>query len=113
MSTIEGNILPLMLDAAVPLWVFEFQKLTVDERQEKIKECEKDDLCLRLEYVLHRGPKEGDSARAFNDLAKAIALLSFCPGGVNAFGRHWDALSLCKIKPKKIRLQLTAKRERL
>lgn len=48
------------------------------------------DFCLRLEYVLHKGPKEGDSAKAFNDLAAAIALLSFCPEGVTCFGTKYQ-----------------------
>ena len=87
----EGGYLPIALSAAVPLWQLEFAELSNERRQEKLAEASKDDLCLRLEYVLHQGPKPGDSARAFNDLAQAIALLSFCPGGVTAFGMHFES----------------------
>lgn len=90
----EGDTLPIALDAAVPLWILQFRELPPEERQKKLAEVTADDLCLRLEYVLHRGPKEGDTARAFNDLAQAIALLAFAPGGVRVFGRHWDAETL-------------------
>jgi hypothetical protein len=37
------------------------------------------------EAVLFRGVHPGDSTRAFNALAKVIAILSFCPGGVHVF----------------------------
>ena len=86
----EGRYLPMMLDAAVPLWQWEYRKLSWDERMGILREIEGSDLCLRMEYLLHRGPKKGDSARAFNDLAKAAAILSFVPGGVRLFGRRWE-----------------------
>jgi hypothetical protein len=88
----EGWALPMMLDATVPLWIETIKSLTPEQRLERITELNSDglDFCLRMEYVLHKGPKEGDTAKAFNDLAKAIALLSFCPGGVHSFGRHWE-----------------------
>ena len=86
----EGHMLPMSLSAAVPLWMHQFKDLDWEQREHLMKEVQKDDFCLRLEYVLHKGPKEGDSARAFNDLAKAIALLSFCPGGVCVFGTRYQ-----------------------
>jgi len=29
-------------------------------------------------------------AETFNAVAKGIAALAFCPGGVTIFGRHWE-----------------------
>lgn len=86
----EGHLLPMMLSAAVPLWALDFQTLSDEERLQKIKQLDNSDFCLRMEYVLHKGPKPGDSAQAFNDLAKTIALLSFSPGGVCCFGTRYE-----------------------
>ncbi len=85
----EGQYLPIALSAAIPLWQYQFSTWTPEERQEELKRIEESDFCLRMEYVLHKGPKKGDSAGAFNDLAKTVALLSFFPGGVRAFGMQW------------------------
>lgn len=86
----EGSYLPTALSAAIPLWQHHYKDLSFEERQSVVAEIMRDDFCLRLEYVLHKGPKAGDTARAFTDLARAIALLSFSPGGVRAFGVHWE-----------------------
>ncbi len=80
-------MLATCLDAAVPLWIEQFRKLPEEEWQRMLDEINKD-FSAKMEYVIHR--KEGETAQAFNDLARAIALLSFCPGGVTCFGRHWE-----------------------
>lgn len=41
--------------------------------------------------LLYRSKKRGDTAKAFNALAESIAALSFAPGGVSAFGSHWES----------------------
>jgi hypothetical protein len=43
--------------------------------------------------ILYRSKKKGESAKAFNALAKGLACLAFAPGGVNAFGGHWQTNS--------------------
>lgn len=80
-------MLATCLDAAVPLWIEQFRKLPEEEWQRMLDEINKD-FSAKMEYVIHR--KEGETAQAFNDLARAIALLSFCPGGVTCFGQHWE-----------------------
>lgn len=89
----EDWALPSMLSCAVPLWIQQFRQLTLDEWQARLKDLDSDDseFCLRMEYVLHRGLRDSDSAKAFNDLAKSIALLSFCPNGIRCFGSHWES----------------------
>ncbi len=94
----EGHYLPVALSAAIPLWQHQFSTWTPEERQEELNRIEKSDFCLRMEYVLHKGLKKGDSAKAFNDLARAAALLSLAPGGVTLFGTHWS------MKRKAVRL---------
>jgi hypothetical protein len=89
----EGWLLPMMLDAAVPLLIHEIQSKggpdEDDQRFMREMDSANSNLCLRMEYLMHKGPKEGDTARVFNDTAKVIAILSFCPGGVTLFGRTW------------------------
>ncbi len=78
------------LDTAVPLWIHQFRDLPEEERFRMIREISPG-FTERMEYVLHN--QEGKTADAFNDLARAIALMSFLPGGVNCFGRHWETKS--------------------
>ena len=86
----EGKLLPDMLQVAVPLWMHRLNEAGPDGREQELLRLQNEtDFCQRLEYVLHKGPKKGDTARAFNDLAELIALLSFYPGGVKCFGVCW------------------------
>lgn len=86
----KNSLLSTMLQVAVPLRMRELRQVGPTARRLQLERLRNSDLPYRLEYVLHRGPKEGDSARAFNDLATAIALLSFAPGGVSTFGTRYQ-----------------------
>jgi len=86
----EGGNLPIALSAAVPLWIMKFKEYSYNDLQTMLRILDESDFCVRMEYVLHKGPKEGDTARAFNDLAKCIAIMSFCPGGITIFGMHFE-----------------------
>ena len=79
-------MLATALEAAVRLWIEEFRSLSEEDRQRMIDEVV-ERFAERMEYLLHR--KQGETAKAFNDVARAIALLSFCPGGIDCFGHHW------------------------
>lgn len=41
--------------------------------------------------LLFRSKKQGDTARVFNVLSHAVAVLAFCPGGIHIFGQHFEA----------------------
>ena len=41
------------------------------------------------EALLHR-TRPGQSREEFVDLAEMVAVMAFCPGGVRAFGMHWE-----------------------
>lgn len=84
------SLLVETLDAAVPVWIHQFRSLVEEERMEMIAEISPG-FPERMEYLIHK--KEGETAKAFNDLARAIALMSFLPGGVTCFGRHWETKS--------------------
>ena len=38
------------------------------------------------------GGKPGEAAALFNQLAHAVAVLAFCPGGITIFGQHYQAI---------------------
>ncbi|MBC8488483.1 MAG: hypothetical protein H8D45_20845 [Bacteroidetes bacterium] len=85
---ITKTLLTSSLEVAVPLWVESFRnyswdklKNVMNESQEVFGEC--------AEAVLYR--IEGKSAKAFNALAKAIAALSYVPGGIEIFGMKWHS----------------------
>lgn len=40
--------------------------------------------------LLFKSKKPGETARLFNETARALAILAFSPGGVTAFGQHWE-----------------------
>jgi len=82
-------LLLLGLSAAVPLWIEQFRDLSPEERK-KIAQEASALLQEKSEFILYLG-KPGDSAAAFNALARAIAALAFHPGGVKVFGQHWQA----------------------
>ena len=88
------NHLARALDAAVPLWIETLRPFGLEAIAARAKEINelKDSTGQRLigsDALLHL--REGDTANAFNALAEGIACLAFAPGGVYAFGRHWDA----------------------
>lgn len=100
-SAAEGRYLATALSAAVPLWILRFAETTNPdlrwtELQTRLKRLNGDDVhrgmnfCELMEYTLHKGPKEGDSASAFNALAESIAIMAFLPGGITAFGQHFE-----------------------
>ena len=47
-------------------------------------------LANKGDNLLYRSNKDGETAHIFNETAKAIAFLSFAPGGVRIFNHHWE-----------------------
>jgi len=84
------NVLAL-LDAAVPLWAMQFRSKSLEELQQLAKEQGEVLALCGPAQALAGGPfKPGEAAAGFNALAKAIAILSFWPGGITLFGQHWE-----------------------
>ena len=85
----NSELLKMSLSAAVPLYVEEFRHrawddLVLEAHAASQIVAEKGDI------VLFRSRKKGESAKVFNALARGIAILSFAPGGVTAFGMHFE-----------------------
>lgn len=88
MDEINKTLLTSSLEVAVPLWIETFKDYDWDEFKRIVNDSE-NVLSECAEAVLYR--IEGKSAKAFNALAKAIAVLSYCPGGVEIFGMRFKS----------------------
>lgn len=86
MSQSAQTLLPGMLELAVPQWVERLRDRPWEHIQARAAECSRY-IAEHGDKILYRVP--GQSAEAFNRLAEGIACLSFAPGGVSIFGRHW------------------------
>lgn len=86
------SLLRTSLQAAVPLNAMTLADRSWDELLEMAREssqivAEKGDIIL---YRSSKAGEAGETAHAFNALARGIAILSFAPGGVTIFGDHYD-----------------------
>ena len=89
------DVLSFMLDAAVRLRI-EGLKAMNDEAyawmwREWTNEVHLDNAGLWNEGILFGSNKVGETATAFNAMAKAIAALAFMPGGITVFNQHYEA----------------------
>ena len=91
-TIINANFLSAALSVAVPLHIYEL-RLSGGPTDADIIACRAfaDDLGSHGDVLLFGSKKKGETADLFNRLARAIAVLSFCPGGVHLFGEHWTS----------------------
>ena len=89
----SNEALRTTLLAAVPLHILGMrEKGGPDDADFQRARDASDALGERGDVLLFGGSKrKGEVAELFNALAHAIAVLAFCPGGVTAFGEHWEA----------------------
>lgn len=84
---------PLLM-VAVPMWMDRFYAMTWEERMKVRDEvlaiigCDEDSESIACFVV--GGGKPGRVAAGFNATAKALALGALQPGGVTAFGLHFE-----------------------
>lgn len=97
----SGGLLPLALSAAVPLWILRMQKVGGPTEAEFADAAAFGQVLAEKGDVLMYGYKDRKTpagqpsvADLFNRLAKSLAVLAFVPGGVRAFGMHFDATTL-------------------
>ena len=93
----QTELLHVSLQTAVLLWHLELEaqekglgpELFAEELYDRARRCG-DYLAEYGDALMFLDKKRGRSAEAFNRLAEGIACLAFCPGGVTAFGTHWE-----------------------
>jgi len=83
------GLLATALAAAVPLHAMELAHLPFEDIL-RIAQESAQIIAEKGDIILYRSKRAGESAVAFNALARGIAALSFVPGGVTAFGQHWE-----------------------
>lgn len=84
----SSDMLRSTLGVAVPIWVMELKKLPWPAIEKIAHESAQ--VVAEKGDVLQFGGKKGEAAKAFNALAKGLAALSFCPGGVTFLGDHYE-----------------------
>ena len=85
------SLLKLTLEAAVPLWILKIQdeNWPWDRLQAEAKEAAQI-VAEKGDIIQFRSKKKGETAAAFNALAKGLSILAFAPGGVTFLGLHWE-----------------------
>jgi hypothetical protein len=84
-----SDMLRSVLGCAVPLWVMDLRRLPWPEI-EKIAHESAQIVAEKGDVLQFGSKKKGEAAAAFNALAKGLAALSFCPGGVTFLGDHYE-----------------------
>lgn len=84
------ELLKTALSAAVPLHILSLKEKGGPDSGD-FAECGRisDEIGACGDSVLFK--TKGKSANVFNRLAYGMAIMSFCPGGVKAFGLHFQA----------------------
>lgn len=89
----HDNLLTDMLSIAVPMWIIDMRNWTWEERTESI-DALGEVISLNSDVLFNGCGKKGEVANVFNAIAKCIAILAYCPGGVTCFGHTFDASAL-------------------
>ena len=80
--------LSIALQATVPIAILEMRSWTAEARQAAAAEWGQI-IASHGDDILFRSARQGDSAKAFTALARGLAALAYCPGGVRFLGIHW------------------------
>lgn len=88
----EETPLALTLALAVPLLIAEMAQHGGPTAEDYTRVASyADDLAFHGDDLLYTSRKPGETARRFQQVAEAIAVLAFCPGGITVFGLHFEA----------------------
>ena len=84
--------LQISLSAAVPLWIETFvQQDYTWADVSRIASESSQIIAEKGDLILFKSKKKGETAAAFNALARGVAALAFVPGGVTVFEMHFEA----------------------
>lgn len=83
-----------MLQVSVPWRILQFQERGGVTAEDFARVATYNDILAGEEgvYLLFRSPKPGVTARMFNLVSDAIAVLSYAPGGITIFDDHYETL---------------------
>ncbi len=84
-----------MLATAVPLWILRYQQRGGPTPADFKRVAGYNDELGRADVLLFGGKhRPGEIAAFFNHMAEAMAVLSFCPRGIELFDLHYESLPL-------------------
>ena len=88
----EETPLALTLALAVPLLIAELAQRGGPTAEDYARVASyADDLAFHGDDLLYVSRQPGETALRFQQVAEAIAVLAFCPGGITVFGLHFEA----------------------
>jgi len=101
-----NDLLAISMSAAIPLWIMSLKEKGGPTNADFNESKEAGELLAHKgDILLYKGGKKGETANIFNKTAKAIAVLSFCPGGITIFNQHYESIIPNKNKLKLIKLK--------
>ncbi|GHO76476.1 hypothetical protein KSD_42470 [Ktedonobacter sp. SOSP1-85] len=93
--SVASSHLAIALSAAVPLRVLAlYERQGPDEKDLEAARQAGTLLASKGDRLLFGSQGRGETAKLFNHVAQALAVLSFAPGGVTCFGQHFDAQTI-------------------
>jgi hypothetical protein len=86
---VSTDLLVTALSASVPLYIEELRGLSVEDRL-NIAHDAAQIVAEKGDVILYRSNKKGETAKAFNALARGLAALAFQPSGVTFLGMKFE-----------------------
>lgn len=86
----QQALLESTLQVAVPLHIETMRDLSPKQR-EKIAHEAALVIASKGDVILYKSKKKGETADAFNHLARGLAAASFCPGGIRFGSLHFES----------------------
>jgi hypothetical protein len=86
----DPEVLRAALSVAVPLQISELERCGGPGPSELAEAREVGQLLAEKGDVLMFKSPKGETAKVFGRVARAIAVLAFCPGGVQVFGDRYE-----------------------
>lgn len=90
MTGTDQDVLLTSLQVAVPMQILKLGLADPETLPAIARECA-DVVAAHGDDILYRSARRGDTAVAFNALAKGLAVLAFSPGGVEFAGLRFRA----------------------
>ena len=85
-------LLPMHLSVHVPLLIAELRAGGGPTEEDLVRvQGYLPDLLTCGDQLFFRSTRPGETAQRVNQVAEAIAVLSFQPGGITVFDQHWES----------------------
>ncbi len=91
-TDLKNSVLSFTLSIAVPWRILEIAERGGITEQDvaRVKSYLGDLIGPKGMDLFIKSEKEGETAERFHQVADAIAVMAFLPGGITSFGRHYD-----------------------